>query len=36
MKINKRNLKESMIDTAIAMPIAWATSIFSVDDKFWS
>ena len=30
MKINKRNLKESMMDTAIAMPIAWATSYISL------
>ena len=30
MKINKRNLKESMTDTAIAMPIAWATSYLSL------
>ena len=30
MKINKRNLKESMMDTAIAMPIAWATSYVSL------
>ena len=30
MKINKRNLKESMTDTAIAMPIAWATSYVSL------
>ena len=25
-KIDKKTLKESMTDTAIAMPIAWATS----------
>ena len=30
MKINKRTLKESMTDTAIAMPIAWATSYISL------
>ena len=30
MKINKRTLKESMTDTAIAMPIAWATSYMSL------
>ena len=30
MKINKRNLKESMADTAIALPIAWATSYISL------
>tara|TARA_B100001027_G_scaffold13793_1_gene8359 strand:+ start:215 stop:484 length:270 start_codon:yes stop_codon:yes gene_type:complete len=30
MKINKRNLKESMTDTAIALPIAWATSYISL------
>ena len=30
MKINKRTLKESMTDTAIAMPIAWATSYLSL------
>tara|TARA_B100001027_G_scaffold149971_1_gene105139 strand:- start:128 stop:370 length:243 start_codon:yes stop_codon:yes gene_type:complete len=30
MKINKRNLKESMADTAIALPIAWATSYMSL------
>ena len=30
MKIDKRNLKESMTDTAIAMPIAWATSYVSL------
>ena len=30
MKINKRNLKESMTDTAIALPIAWAASYISL------
>ncbi len=30
MKINKRTLKESMTDTAIALPIAWATSYISL------
>ncbi len=30
MKLNKRNLKESMADTAIALPIAWATSYISL------
>ena len=30
MKLNKRNLKESMTDTAIALPIAWATSYISL------
>ena len=30
MKINKRSLKESMTDTAIALPIAWATSYISL------
>ena len=30
MKINKRYLKESMADTAIALPIAWATSYISL------
>jgi len=30
MKINKRTLKESMADTAIALPIAWATSYISL------
>ena len=30
MKIDKRNLKESMTDTAIAMPSAWATSYVSL------
>ena len=30
MKVNKRNLKEAMADTAIALPIAWATSYVSL------
>ena len=30
MKINKRTLKESLTDTAIALPIAWATSYISL------
>ncbi len=30
MKIDKRTLKESITDTSIAMPIAWATSYISL------
>ena len=30
MKLNKKILKESMTDTAIAMPIAWILSFLSL------